>query len=187
MRGRWFLFLLFQTHYFQRAFIFPLLMRGSSKMPLGIVVMGMVFNTLNALMQGGWIFFVSPDGFYDDWFAKPYIYVGGAIFFAGMAINLHADYIIRHLRKPGDTRHYIPRGVCSVTFRRPIISENLSNGRALPYLHGRLPERYSLCGLSPIWHLVLASCATVMPESSVRNSPRSAASASYLSYIRINT
>ncbi len=47
------LFLLFQTHYFQRAFIFPLLMRGSSKMPLGIVVMGMVFNTLNALMQGG--------------------------------------------------------------------------------------------------------------------------------------
>lgn len=29
-------------------------------MPLGIVVMGMVFNTLNALMQGGWIFYVSP-------------------------------------------------------------------------------------------------------------------------------
>ena len=54
------LFALFQTHYLQRAFIFPLLIRGKSKMPLGIVLMGMVFNTLNALMQGGWIFYVSP-------------------------------------------------------------------------------------------------------------------------------
>ncbi len=104
------LFLLFQSHYLQRAFIFPLLMRGQSKMPLGIVVMGMVFNTLNALMQGGWIFYVSPDGFYDDWFSKPYIYIGGALFLAGMIVNLHSDHIIRHLRKPGDTRHYIPRG-----------------------------------------------------------------------------
>lgn len=47
------LFVLFQAHYLQRAFIFPLLLRGESKMPLGIVVMGMTFNTLNALMQGG--------------------------------------------------------------------------------------------------------------------------------------
>lgn len=104
------LFVLFQAHYLQRAFIFPLLLRGESKMPLGIVVMGMAFNTLNALMQGGWIFYVSPEGYYADWFAKPYIYVGGALFMAGMAVNLHSDHIIRNLRKPGDTRHYIPAG-----------------------------------------------------------------------------
>ena len=104
------LFLLFEAHYFQRAFIFPLLMRGNSKMPLGIVLMGMLFNTLNALMQGGWIFYVSPAGYYDDWFSRPCIWIGGIVFLAGMAINLHSDYIIRHLRKPGDTRHYIPRG-----------------------------------------------------------------------------
>ena len=104
------LFLLFEAHYFQRSFIFPMLLRGNSRMPLGIVLMGMLFNTLNALMQGGWIFYVSPDGYYDNWFAQPYIYVGGALFIAGMAINLHSDRIIRHLRKPGDTRHYIPRG-----------------------------------------------------------------------------
>ena len=104
------LFLLFQTHYFQRSFIFPLLLRGRSKMPLGIVLMGMTFNTLNALMQGGWIFFVAPDDYYADWFSKPYIYIGTAVFLFGMAVNLHSDYIIRHLRKSGDTRHYIPRG-----------------------------------------------------------------------------
>ena len=32
------------------------------------------------------------------------------LFMAGMAVNLHSDHIIRNLRKPGDTRHYIPRG-----------------------------------------------------------------------------
>ena len=104
------LFCLFQAHYLQRAFIFPLLIRGKGRMPLGIVVMGMVFNTLNALMQGGWIFYVSPADYYAGWFAQPYIYIGGALFVAGMAVNLHSDHIIRHLRRPGDTRHYIPRG-----------------------------------------------------------------------------
>ena len=104
------LFALFQLHYLQRAFIFPLLMRGKSQMPLGIVAMGAAFNLVNALMQGGWIFFIAPADYYADWFARPYIYVGGALFLAGMAVNLHSDHIIRHLRRPGDTRHYIPRG-----------------------------------------------------------------------------
>lgn len=104
------LFVLFQLHYFQRAFIFPLLMRGRSQMPLGIVAMGATFNLVNALMQGGWLFYAAPADYYADWFARPYIYAGGAIFLAGMAINLHSDRIIRNLRRPGDTRHYIPRG-----------------------------------------------------------------------------
>ena len=104
------LFLMFQSHYLYRAFIFPLRLRGRSKMPFGIVAMGMLFNTLNALMQGGWIFFVSPADYYEGWFARPYIYIGAAIFFAGMYVNRRSDAIIRGLRKEGDTRHYIPRG-----------------------------------------------------------------------------
>lgn len=166
------LFVLFQAHYLQRAFIFPLLLRGASKMPLGIVVMGMAFNTLNALMQGGWIFYVSPEGYYADWFAKPYIYIGGALFMAGMAINLHSDHIIRSLRKPGDTRHYIPRGGCSDTSRRPTISANCSNGRASPWLRGRGPERYSPGGRSPTLHPVRHRSTSVTHRSSGRNSRR---------------
>ena len=104
------LFALFQIHYFHRSFIFPLRLRGNSKMPLGIVLMGAVFNTLNALMQGGWIFYLAPEGFYQDWFARPMIWIGIALFAIGMGINLQADHIIRSLRKPGDTRHYIPQG-----------------------------------------------------------------------------
>lgn len=105
------LVLLFEAHYFQRSFIFPAMMRGESKMPVGIMIMGMVFNTLNALMQGGWIFYFAPSmGYYDGWLSKPFFWIGAAIFAAGFFINLQSDHIIRHLRKPGDTRHYIPRG-----------------------------------------------------------------------------
>lgn len=105
------LFLLFELHYFQRSFVFPLLMRGQSKMPMGIVLMGVVFNTLNAAMQGGWLFYFGPQQhYYDDWFTKPYFYIGLAVFAFGMLVNLHSDHVIRHLRKPGETRHYIPHG-----------------------------------------------------------------------------
>lgn len=105
------LFLIFEMHYFQRSFIFPMLIRGRSKMPVGIMLMGMIFNTLNAVMQGGWIFYLGPEqGYYDGWMAKPYIYIGIAVFLFGFVTNLHSDYIIRHLRKEGDTKHYIPRG-----------------------------------------------------------------------------
>lgn len=105
------MFLLFELHYFQRSFIFPLLIKGRSRMPLSIIIMGITFNTLNALMQGGWIFYVSaPDRYPVSWLWSWQFIAGTAIFFAGMAINIHSDHIIRHLRRPGDTKHYLPRG-----------------------------------------------------------------------------
>ncbi len=80
-------------------------------MPLSIVSMGIIFNLLNALMQGGWIFYISPLDYYTaEWFYSPQFIIGVIIFFAGMFINIQSDSIIRHLRKPGDRRHYIPQG-----------------------------------------------------------------------------
>ncbi len=103
--------LLFEIHYFHRSFIFPRQLRGHSRMPLAIVLMGALFNTLNAMMQGGWIFYISPAGFYPkDWlFSLPFL-AGTLLFFAGMYINIQSDSIIRNLRKPGDTAHYLPKG-----------------------------------------------------------------------------
>lgn len=102
--------ILFEIHYFQRSFIFPFLIRGKSVMPLSVILMGVVFNTLNALMQGGWIFYVAPENMYEtSWLTTPQFIIGTLIFFAGMIINIHSDNIIRHLRKPGDTKHYLPK------------------------------------------------------------------------------
>jgi 3-oxo-5-alpha-steroid 4-dehydrogenase 1 len=116
--------LLFLFHYFQRSFIFPLLMRGKSRMPWTIALMGALFNIINAYMIGGWLFYLSPEDYYEpvaqllcgDFSVAvtsplPIAFVAGLlIFFLGMAINWQSDYIIRHLRKPGETGHKIPRG-----------------------------------------------------------------------------
>ena len=101
---------LFLLHYFQRSFIFPLLLKGKGKMPLAIIAMGVTFNAINAYMIGGWLFYVAPQGSYPtQWLADPRFIGGTILFFTGMAINMHSDHVIRSLRKPGDTRHYIPR------------------------------------------------------------------------------
>lgn len=97
-------------HYFQRSFIFPLRMRGKSTMPIVIMLMGLVFNTLNAYLIGGWLYQEAPSGMYGtEWLRSPQFIIGTIIFFIGMGINMHSDHVIRNLRKPGDTKHYIPR------------------------------------------------------------------------------
>ncbi len=73
--------------------------------------MGIVFNLLNGMMQAGGLFYFAPEGLYADGWAyllKPHALLGVILFFAGMFVNLHSDYVIRHLRKPGDTKHYLP-------------------------------------------------------------------------------
>lgn len=103
--------LLFECHYFHRSFIFPRRLTSHSRMPWSIVLMGALFNTLNAFMQGGWIFYVSPAEMYpNSWLASLPFILGTTLFFAGMYVNIQSDNIIRHLRKPGDTAHYLPQG-----------------------------------------------------------------------------
>lgn len=103
-------FLLFEVHYFQRSFIFPCLMKGRSRMPISILLMGIVFNVLNGFMQGEWLFYLAPEGQYSEaWLSRPLFWVGTLVFLVGMGINWHSDHVIRSLRKPGDTRHYLPQ------------------------------------------------------------------------------
>lgn len=99
---------LFLIHYFQRSFIFPLLIKGNSRMPIVIILMGATFNVINGILIGLWLFKYS--NYTIDWLTTPQFIAGTVIFILGMVINLNSDYIIRHLRKPGDTKHYIPKG-----------------------------------------------------------------------------
>lgn len=100
-------------HYFQRSFIFPMLMRGKSRMALLIPAMGATFNIINAYFIGAWLFHFAPMDYY-NFSARPAMLlataIGILIFCIGLGINLQSDYIIRHLRKPGETGHKIPRG-----------------------------------------------------------------------------
>jgi len=103
---------LFLIHYFQRSFVFPCLLKGHSRMPVIIMLMGILFNVINGIMQGGGLFwFPNPDyALGASYLLRFQTIVGILVFLAGMAINWHSDYVIRHLRQPGDTRHYLPQG-----------------------------------------------------------------------------
>ena len=80
-------FLFFQIHYFQRAFIFPLLLKGKSKMPLAIMSMGVLFNLLNGYMQGKWIFYLAPETMYQSgWFTV--VYFRHIVLFRRYAVEL---------------------------------------------------------------------------------------------------
>jgi len=101
---------LWQLHYFQRTFVFPLRMRvGAKGAPLTTVALAIAFNTVNAACNA---YAISHGALRhtEAWLGDPRFALGVALFLAGWAINLHSDAILRHLRKPGETGYAIPRG-----------------------------------------------------------------------------
>ena len=102
---------LFLVHYFQRSFVFPCLMKGHSRMPLSIMMIGIIFNVINGIMQGGGLFWFPIPAYTQgaSYLLRWNAIVGIIVFLFGMIVNWHSDYVIRHLRQPGDTRHYLPK------------------------------------------------------------------------------
>ena len=151
------MFFFFEFHYFQRSFIFPLLMKGQSKMPISIIITGFVFNTCNAIMRGGWLFYFSnPEAYPISWFWSPQFIIGTVIFFSGMAINMQSDRIIRNLRQDDkDNNYYLPQG----GFFNKINSANYF-GELLEWL-GFAILSWSIAG----WVFLLWSCANIIPRS----------------------
>lgn len=101
------LFTLWQMHYVHRAFIYPFRLHESAKrVPLVIIAMGMIFNTMNAYLNGRYIFTFSNQ--YDvQWLGEPRFIIGVILFITGFIINRRADGILRNLRKPGETGYKI--------------------------------------------------------------------------------
>lgn len=99
---------LWQTHYVQRAFVYPLLMRDGTRMPVTLMLMAIAFNALNAWINARW---VSEYGEYPlRWLADPRFLAGAGLFLGGLSLNLAADRRLRGLRAPGETGYRIPLG-----------------------------------------------------------------------------
>jgi 3-oxo-5-alpha-steroid 4-dehydrogenase 1 len=100
---------LWQLHYLNRTFIFPLRLQATGKrMPMSVVGMAIVFNSLNAYVNARWI---SHLGAYpDSWLTSTPFLLGVLCFVAGWLINQHADGMLIRLRQPGETGYKIPHG-----------------------------------------------------------------------------
>ena len=99
---------MWQGHYLNRTFIYPLRARHAGRnVPFLVVGSGFVFNTLNAYINAR---FVSEFGAYAvAWLSDPRFLIGVATFAAGMALNHHADAVLFRLRKRGETGYAIPQ------------------------------------------------------------------------------
>lgn len=100
---------LWQLHYLQRTFVFPLRISAHKKTtPLFVVVAAIGFNVLNAYVNARW---VSHFGAYSaSWLADPRFLGGAALMLLGFGLNVHADGVLAKLRGPGETGYKIPRG-----------------------------------------------------------------------------
>lgn len=102
------LWALWQSHYVQRAFIFPLKIRPGGLTPISVVAMGFAFNLVNAYVNARWI---GEFGTYEiGWLLDPRLWLGVGLFVLGYKINRRADAVLAALRKPGETGYKIPRG-----------------------------------------------------------------------------
>ncbi|XP_074065766.1 3-oxo-5-alpha-steroid 4-dehydrogenase 2 [Macrotis lagotis] len=101
------LLVLFCGHYFHRTFIYSLLIRGRP-FPLVLIFPSLIFCTLNGLLQGHYLIYCAE--YPDEWFTDVRFTSGILLFFLGMAINIHSDYLLRQLRKPGELSYKIPQG-----------------------------------------------------------------------------
>jgi 3-oxo-5-alpha-steroid 4-dehydrogenase 1 len=102
---------LYLIHYFQRSFIFPLLIKGGKPTPFGVFLMALLFCLANGTMQGAYLAHGASWGAESEGLASPRFLVGTALWALGFAINLHSDAILRGLRKgANDKTYHIPRG-----------------------------------------------------------------------------
>jgi hypothetical protein len=100
-----FIMSLFFIHYIHRTLIFPFKLVNSKKMPIEIVIMGMVFNILNSIMINRSIFMFTDYSNYS--FIR--LIVGLIVFFSGMYINIIHDYLVIKLKNKSDG-YIIPYG-----------------------------------------------------------------------------
>jgi len=103
---------MFLVHYAQRSFVYPPLMRGGKPMPIGTSLLALLFCVYNGWLQGRlWTALEARPPPTDSVTDAACLGVGGALWLAGFLTNLHADHVLRNLRKtPGDTGYYVPRG-----------------------------------------------------------------------------
>lgn len=108
----WILFGFWIFHYTNRTFIYPLRIKATEKkMPLFIVFNAILFNLMNAGLNGYFLYFFASVNQYDfTWLSSWHFITGATLFLLGVFINWKSDGILIGLRKPGETGYKIPQG-----------------------------------------------------------------------------
>lgn len=102
------LLMVWQIHYFHRAFIYPWTLKTGKKMPWMILIMAVIFNTSNGYLNA-WSIASQADKYTGAWLSSPQFLLGVLVFFAGMALNKISDKQLAALSRTGGG-YQVPHG-----------------------------------------------------------------------------
>lgn len=97
---------LWEAHYIHRAFIYPFTHQGSKQMPIAIIGFALLFNTVNAYLNGRYIFSFAT-AYTNQWLSDPRFLIGLALFVTGFIINRQADTALHNMRRLGGSDYKI--------------------------------------------------------------------------------
>ncbi len=98
-------FVMWQAHYLHRAFVYPLTLRSAERcMPLVVVGMAILFNTVNAYINGRFIFTLS-DGYPVSWLTDARFVAGFSLFVVGYVVNRRSDWLLRARRRENEREY----------------------------------------------------------------------------------
>ncbi len=109
---------LWQLHYLNRGFLFPLSMRvpkgTGNSFGLLVMVSGMFVTSMHGYLNAT-LYSRLGAHLVDGWLSDPRFLGGLAIYAAGLALNLHSDHVLRNLRSKEELEraekvYRIPRG-----------------------------------------------------------------------------
>jgi len=103
------LLVVWQVHYFHRAFIYPFTLKSQRMIPMTIVVMAIVFNSANAFLNG-YHFVLHHDWYSQEWLTSWNFITGLLLFALGYYITKRSDRILAALRMDAADDYQIPRG-----------------------------------------------------------------------------
>lgn len=100
---------IWQVHYFHRAFIYPFRLNSKRLMPVVVVGLAIIFNTINAYLNG-FHFVFHHESYRHGWLYQPNFIAGLMVFTAGYFIAKKSDQTLANLRTDGEAGYRIPHG-----------------------------------------------------------------------------
>lgn len=153
----WVLMALWVGHYINRTLLYPMRIKPTQKkMPLIIALNAIIFNVINAGLNGYFLAELAPIDKYDARWLNSYHFIFGLLLFAaGMAINIKSDSILIGLRQKGETGYQIPSGF-------------LFNYITAPNLFGEIIEWLGFAIMAwnlPAWSFAIWTLANLVPRA----------------------
>ena len=148
------LLVVWQVHYFHRAFIYPFTLKSQRVIPISVVVMAIVFNSANAFLNG-YHFVLHQDAYNFSWLGSWNFVTGAMLFAAGYYITKRSDRILASLRTKANGDYQIPQG-----FLYPWVSSPNYLGEMIQWLG------WGFMTLAPAaWVFLLWTIANLLPRA----------------------